>query len=372
MRTTELLLSLLALAGCASGPALGPNERRTDAPTALKPAPDRGIGWGSFELPKDAACALESRKGWQAHDDAEVPIYLGPGDTPVAVVRAYARRGVLLFPEGPRPGRQPVELEDEGVVVRGMIDAEASELRSERFVSFGRYLAPLRFTRFHWRAAKPGELELELGPLTRFVPAEPLALRARCEDVAIGESTGSWTPRDLPTSVGIAAYGEKLVRVRPDSEVTLFDAPKGGALGRFSAGEPIPVYEIERRPGWVRVLFEGYVEITGWLREADTVPFEAQGSLREVKRPGPEPLRMRPHAAYRCREDVHFGIALREAGTFFGLFRTGTPFGVDPATRGEDVVLVRPLGGTIREGREVRWFARSADLSGCEEIPAGE
>lgn len=365
-RAAIFLFASACSAAAAPAPQ-DPNAHRTDAPARLHAAPDRTITWTSFELPKERACALESSTSYRVRDDGDAAIWVDPGEQPVAVVHGYAKRGTLLFPEGERPTHQPVELEDSGIVVRGLVASDASMLRSQRFVSFGGFFAPTVFTALIWKRAHEGRLALEVPPMIGFETATSLGFEARCEDVALGEVKGAWSPPSLAESAGLAWGGGDMKIVSGGKSTPLYDAPGGAIVGHFNAKDDLVVHVYERKNGYVHTSFLGYDELLGWMRERDLRPWEAQGELKTFTRSLGTKLRKRGHARYRCGTDLPFGIGFRERGVFIGLIRAGTPFYANPDD--DERISILPIEGTIEPAGGTSWVVRRDDFAACEEIP---
>lgn len=368
MKSLSCAAIVLFASACSAGAApapLDPNAHRTDAPSKLQAAPDRTVAWTSFELPKERACAIESRTSYQVRGEKDASIWADAGEQPVAVVHGYARRGVLFFAEGERPARQAVELEDTGIVVRGLVATEASVLRSERFVSFGGFFAPTVFTALDWKSAHEGRLALEVPPMIGFQTSLPLRFEARCEDVSAGEVKRAWSPQSLAESAGLEGDGEMRI-VSGGASTPLYDAPGGAVVGHFNAEEDLVVNVYERKSGFVRTSYVGYDELLGWMRERDLRPWQARGELRTFSRPLGTKLRKRGHARYQCAADLQFGYAFRDRGVFFGLVRAGTPFYADPD--GDERVALLPIEGTIEPASGTTWVARRDDFTACERL----
>src|SRR6185295_3701165 len=102
----------------------------------------------------------------------------------------------LSFPLGEKAPTQVIELAASGIVVRGHIAADATDLRAERPFLLSNIAFPTVFTKLGWIEGAPGELTVTTeAPKGLELLEPPLSAKRPCDDISIGG--GSFSPDDV-------------------------------------------------------------------------------------------------------------------------------------------------------------------------------
>jgi len=332
-------------------------------------------GWRASIEPS-APCVLTARAGLvPLEPERSQDVFLPGTSHAFARVTGAASRGRLWYPEGPRPERQPVELEDEGIVVRGSLASTAARLSATSAVTMDGHLATTASTPFQWQGVGPGGLQLSYDAPTGFTPLTPTRVSRTCEAMSLD-------PIDLPASGTrrtAEANGAQPMRLVGGRSIPLHGTAAGPVVGTFSSERERPVTAVARAVGWLRIIAtdDPRYEIDGWIAEGDARPADtnapgptAAPSATTPTTPSIAPAIEPAGARLRCSAELRFAATEPDAPPrWSGIVRAGTWFAV-LGDAGAEAVRLGVLRGAIQPSTPTSWVALRSEVAGCERRDA--
>ena len=375
LRATPVAALLVTMAAATS---TGWGCQRSTPPSA----------WSSWTEPRAACTTTGTWVAAPAPDGSTAyPVLDDVSLVPMARVTGTAERARIWYPLGPRAALQAVELEDHGVLVRGLTSALATTIYATAPITMDGHLSTTALAPLRWDGATPDGLQLSFGTPTGFTPVMPPLVTRGCALLALAPATlpASGTQRTA------TAPGAMQMQLAPDRAIPLYASAGGPMVGTFAPGPARPVSAVARAVGFLRVIMtaDPRYELDGWIDDGNATPRFAP-TLRQESSPepaappvssplpasassftsppspgrpsAPEPL---PKSSARCTHDVPF--AAGDPPRWVGILRAETPFAI-VAGSGAEASFVDALAGTLRAAGRT-WRVRAADLAGCALVP---
>lgn len=255
-----------ALAGCSAPPPpvkqppvevtppVAPSE-----PSATPPEPEATSSLIDVTLPKDPACLVTGEFRPRKVDPV---LRVAPFGLPFAEVEGG--RGTLHFPAGPRPKEQALEVEADGLSVRGYIDSTTPALFTPAPTWLSGLALTTPYTLLDWTEAAAGNITVTtpeppgltlIGPkLSAIVPCSGASLDRKDFDATAAidgykkAKPRQWT-LDHPIDISLTPGGPPVARALPDKyrlDISLLSAKGKDAKIAWEVGPVVVV-------GWVKI-----------------------------------------------------------------------------------------------------------------------
>ncbi|AKT41487.1 hypothetical protein [Chondromyces crocatus] len=311
-----------------------------------------------IELPSSVACVLD---GPVFPDGDAVLLRLQEGGPPFAEVRSSVDARVHLA--AGRPLQAVMEVDADGLLLRGRVNGEAIPLRPARALPFRGFAVPLAFTLFHLEAVAPGKITLGWSDVSGVkVLGAPLVEQVTCSDVTLGirefdASSAAGPPdseREALLSVGKAVPlsldpgGPAVAELRAEDD----DDAKVTVVGSAGAHERVLWWRDE-------ALIMGWIPAAK-LRQAPPASgalgtLSAYGSVLSATRERGEVM--------TCPRDVPLIAEVMGERATVGTARAGFRLELLARSGGYADVLLVEGGVWLSEG--ARLLARTSDLIRC-------
>ncbi len=372
-----LVPGALLFAACAPAPSTPPATPAAVVISARRPAlepvdpgppeePRRAAPLRRYQegpppvaFPTPAACVLKASSWRGARPVTELRFRAGG---PV-FARVASGAASLHLPPGPA-AEAGLELEFDGLVVRGLVAPEAVALHAAKPLVLGGLAIPTPRARLAWTGARPGELTVTHAPAAGVeVLAPPLTAPVRCDALSL----------DAVAFDPAAAAPEKkvdrpaLLRLRRPISLSVDPAaaPAARLLARDDLDAEVTVIEIAGNKS--RILWSRKEElIFGWVATSDLRPPNPGVGLGSVSTTGSGAGFGRSvHSVARvtCPADVPVIAEAEDERATVGLIRAGTLIHV--MTRGgpESKIVVAP--GGIQMATPAELLADAERLKDC-------
>jgi hypothetical protein len=311
------------------------------------------------ELPAKSACILGGPWGGRKWETPLVARAAGP-----ALANVMGGRAKLHFPVGPRAAVQGLEIEADGIALRGYVASDAADLRAARPFLIDGFLVPGIFTKLAWTEAKEGELTVTTEtPAALEVVAGPIVAKTPCADIGMGRA--AFNAEDAVPGAAKAKQKELVA----DKAIDIALTPGGPAVARAhptKGGTEVGVLETKGQLAriWWPV---GTMYVVGWVakssvRERGAGTGYGSGSGRLAGRHISD-----SYKKVACEEDVPLVVEAGGERVVAGVIRAGTTMELIATLDGLTNIRVRSSAIAPADG--ATWFAPSSRVDGCPEPP---
>jgi hypothetical protein len=347
----------------AATPALvsAPGEpEATPAPQSAPPtAAAPSASAPEISLASRGTCVLEAPRWSSKGRTTELRL---SGDGPV-FAELTSPRAALHLPTGKASAGAGLEVENEGLLLRGYVAGDAFTLRPAKAFVMGGFVVPTAFAELVWTEAHENDVlvSYDLGSSVTLIQA-PLSAKLACADLTIGSSNFQ------PEQAARLAKNAKDALLHTGRPIALATELGGAPVARLNARDDqdalVKVGSSER----------GQTQIWWWRDAALVFGWVATSDLQ--KRPAPPgegyvtgsgSLALKHSSAVigavRCNQDVPVIAEARETRATVGLIRAGTL--IEVLGRNETEATVQTTSPFIATARGARLLVSASTLDAC-------
>jgi hypothetical protein len=314
------------------------------------------------EFPSRPTCVLETAR-WRSRGKA-TELSLASGGPVFA--QFTAPRAVLHLMPGMASAGAKVELENEGLVLRGLVAGEAFRLRPARAFVMGGFLIPTMFAELIWTESEGTDIlvSYDLGPSVQVVQ-KPLLAKLACADVTIDSAAFK------PEALAGLAESTKDGLLRTGQPIALGTKPESAPVAWLNASDDRAALVKVGRQEQGKTLIWWWRDtalVFGWVSSSDLQKREALPGVGYGGGTGvPSLLRSKAViATARCQKDVPVVAEVGAKRATVGLIRTGTLIEILERNESESTVQTKSPFIATFPGARLLVDARTLDQCGAQ------